>query len=550
MNLTVITKLGYIKQLRQDIEGSSHTQMLIKWLQVPNADFFTIKVTNSRNNKRIQSHKIDATEEEILLVGLRPETQYDIEIQAFSSISDSYPTTIKAQTSKSDEQFIFTTTTSTTTTTTTKTTTTTTMASTTLKPLTPIPKSLFIATTTTPSPPFTTATTTTTTTTTSTTTSTTSTTTSFSSKSFTVIIVERLLPRLFPDQIVATKIENLFADFDIPDETQKAILLPVREAARFALKLETDMKKMGSVSGKEIHAQLGKIAKLVDGEDFGLVEYNILMEVFDSLSMRPSGKSLLKSAFIEGSLKKLEKQDVAIVLENYKEKYDMSDQNIFAVQNAMKMFLPASYHSKLSYLILDSWDTLSSPQLRSVFYDVKEILASDFKVNRYDALINLFNMDEAKSQFARGLAREIILGQTPEPFIPPTEYKTINSLEDIKKLSLNGPDVVTLVQRLLPPMQINQLVESILNVDSSWPNTRLVGFIKNNLDKFLINDYMEHFSEMLDQFIIPPLKRKYIFWLIDSQMTKSNETISKMAVSYCKKLPNEKEFFYGQTAFR
>ena len=506
MNLTVITKLGYIKQLRQDIELSSDTEMMIKWLQVPNADFFTIKVTNSRNNKRIQSHKIDATEESILLVGLRPQTQYDVEIQAFSSISDSYPTSFKAQTSKSDGGFIFTTTSTTT--------------STTLQPLTPIPKSLFIITTTT---------------------STTTTTTTSSATSTSIIIVERLLPRLFPDEIVASKIENLFADFDLPDETQAAILGPVREAARFALELEVDMKKTGSASG--VQAKLNKIAKLIDKKGFSLVEYNVLMEVFDSLSMRPHGKTLLKSAFIDGNLKKVEKQDAAVVLNNYKDKYDLSDQSVLAIKNAMTMFLPASYHSKMSFLILDSWGSLSSPQLRSVFYDVKNILSSDFKLDLYDKLINLFNLDETKAQFARGLAREIILGQAPEPFIPPKVYKTITSLEDIKKISLNGPDVVTLVQRLLPPGQINQMIESILNVDSNGSNERLKGFIKNNLDKFLITDYMEHFTEMLDQFILPPLKRKYIFWLIDSQMSQSTEIISKTAKDYCEKLPKKDVVF-------
>ena len=54
---------------------------MIRWLQVPNADFFTVKVTNARNNKRIQTHKIAATEQSILLKDLRPETQYEIEIQ-------------------------------------------------------------------------------------------------------------------------------------------------------------------------------------------------------------------------------------------------------------------------------------------------------------------------------------------------------------------------------------------------------------------------------------------------------------------------------------
>merc|ERR1711917_159547 len=124
--------------------------------------------------------------------------------------------------------------------------------------------------------------------------------------------------------------------------------------------------------------------------------------------MRPHGKTLLKSAFIEGNLKKVEKQDAAVVLNNYKDKYDLSDQSVLAIKNAMTMFLPASYHSKMSFLILDSWGSLSSPQLRSVFYDVKNILSSDFKLDLYDKLINLFNLDETKAQFARGLAREII----------------------------------------------------------------------------------------------------------------------------------------------
>ena len=155
-----------------------------------------------------------------------------------------------------------------------------------------------------------------------------------------------------------------------------------------------------------------------------MVEYNVLMEVFDSLSVRPHGKTLLKSAFIEGNLKKVEKQDAAVVLNNYKDKYDLTDQSVLAIKNAMTMFLPESYHSKMSFLILDSWGSLSSPQLRSVFYDVKNILSSDFKLDLYDKLINLFNLDETKAQFARGLAREIILGQVPEPFIPPKVYKT------------------------------------------------------------------------------------------------------------------------------
>ena len=51
------------------------------------------------------------------------------------------------------------------------------------------------------------------------------------------------------------------------------------------------------------------------------------------------------------------KQDAAVVLNNYKDKYNLSNQSVLAIKNAMTMFLPESYHSKMSYLILDSWDT-------------------------------------------------------------------------------------------------------------------------------------------------------------------------------------------------
>ena len=98
MFLKVITKLGYIKELRQDVSKSTHTSMFINWLQVPNADHFILKVTNKRNNKRIQLHKISAERTSILLEKLKPATQYNVEIQAFSAISDSYPTNFDAQT--------------------------------------------------------------------------------------------------------------------------------------------------------------------------------------------------------------------------------------------------------------------------------------------------------------------------------------------------------------------------------------------------------------------------------------------------------------------
>ena len=94
----VITKLGFIKQLRQSVPESTDTKMMIRWLEVPNADHFILKVTNNRNNKRVQLHKISAEKQNILLEKLKPATQYNVEIQAFSDISDSYPTNFDAQT--------------------------------------------------------------------------------------------------------------------------------------------------------------------------------------------------------------------------------------------------------------------------------------------------------------------------------------------------------------------------------------------------------------------------------------------------------------------
>ena len=72
--------------------------MMIRWLEVPNADHFILKVTNNRNNKRVQLHKISAEKQNILLEKLKPATQYNVEIQAFSDISDSYPTNFDPQT--------------------------------------------------------------------------------------------------------------------------------------------------------------------------------------------------------------------------------------------------------------------------------------------------------------------------------------------------------------------------------------------------------------------------------------------------------------------
>ena len=46
MLLKVITKLGYIKKFAQDIPKSSHVSMHIRWLNVPNADHFILKVTH------------------------------------------------------------------------------------------------------------------------------------------------------------------------------------------------------------------------------------------------------------------------------------------------------------------------------------------------------------------------------------------------------------------------------------------------------------------------------------------------------------------------
>ncbi|CBY21240.1 unnamed protein product [Oikopleura dioica] len=98
MFTTVITKLGYIKNLRQEVAASTDKTLMMRWLSVPNADHFILKVTSKRTNKRIQVHKIPAKDSSLLIRDLRPATMYMIEIQAFSDISDSYPTDFSPQT--------------------------------------------------------------------------------------------------------------------------------------------------------------------------------------------------------------------------------------------------------------------------------------------------------------------------------------------------------------------------------------------------------------------------------------------------------------------
>lgn len=534
MQLTVITKLGYIKKLRQDVSTSTDTTMMIKWLQVPNADFFNIKVTNDKNNKRIQTHKIAATEESILLTDLRPQTRYEVEIQAFSSISDSYPTAFKAQTSMSHRNvepragiIVIPTSTTSTITTTSRITSATTSTTTT---------SLTTTTTTTTPSTFTTSmiftTSTSTTIATTTTVTSTATTQSASVNSTTVPLndtenppvrrsikvittmspittpkpfedmpLNELIINVVPDKTTQSNINLIFEQTETNENEKRKILALVGHVNRFVEKLTTS----GSVSFADLANNINHVKQYARDARFNYNEYQTFMSVFDVIKEPPQQKAMLRSAFIEGNIVMIHNVPLGDVLPKLP----------IAAENIIKMIIPPQHQSVFTYLIGSSWETLAHPHLRDVILELSDTFWSPFKKKQVEKIMTLIGLDKRKIKYFCSLV-ELLVNQRPMEIIPfQPEHKHIESFEDIHDVSFDGTAAVALAQKLLPSDRIFYLIDELVNLNTTSENEPLKRFVINNIHMFVTEDYFEQFSTLLNLLNLSQMRRDYITWFID-----------------------------------
>ena len=346
--------------------------------------------------------------------------------------------------------------------------------------------------------------------------------------------LDALITEVFPSSEKRREIQKIFETAETDDDQKREVLSLVGNVKRFVQKFPNQ-----KLSFKNMVQSLPRVKQYAIDADFNYQEHSVFMQVFETMKEPAQTKALLRSAFIDGSIRMVENSDVDEILE--KVASNLSTKSFSEAKNLIRMVLPTKFQSIAVYLIASSWSTIVHPKLRTVISRMTEIFQSDFKRQKFENLLDVLNLSKYKKNYVCSLINQIVFGQKPKVLIPEKVKKHVHSFKEIEEIGQDGKKLVGLIQRLLPSAHYFELVESMLNIDVTKTNeTALTHFIAENVDKFLIDGYFLKFQDLLGLLELTNAQREFILSIIDKEITNTPNSVMERVLS---KVPEEKAVF-------